>query len=100
MISCWLQKNNVNFIAGAVIDFDSDDTDLGTIAEGQFFVLGVEGTGFSYGNIQVLLTPLPCSDYPGNLSALFNNVPDASASPGMSLRTQPKQCSFLLFVFR
>ena len=55
----------------------------------------MEGTGFSYGNIQVLLTPLPCSEYPGDLTALFDDVPDASASTGMSVRSSTEN----VFVF-
>ena len=65
---------------GAAVNFDV--TDLGTIAEGQFVSLSVASSGFSYGNIPVLITPLPCSDYNGNLTALFTDVPPASASIG------------------
>ena len=69
---------------GAVVGFGVNDTDFGTIIEGGppvFFSIG--GTGFSYGTISVQVTPLPCSDYPGDLTALFSNVPTASASTGM-----------------
>ena len=68
--------------AGYVIDFQT--ADLGTIAEGQFITdLRVTESGFIYGSVPVFITPLPCSDYSGNLTALFDNVPPASASIGM-----------------
>ena len=60
-----------------------DNSDFGTITEGSGVFFTVNTAGFSYGTITVQVTPLPCSDYPGNLSALFNNVPAASASAGM-----------------
>ena len=68
---------------GVTIDFGFvDGPDFGTFTEGQAVFFSVEGTGFGYGIIPVLVTPLPCSDYPGNLSALFDNVPAASATVG------------------
>ena len=69
---------------GAVVGFGVTDTDFGTIIEGGPPVsFSIGGAGFSYGTISVQVTPLPCSDYPGNLTALFSNVPAASASTGM-----------------
>ena len=68
--------------SGAVIGF-GDNPDFGTITEGSGVFFSLDTEGFSYGTISVQVTPLPCSDYPGNLSALFDNVPAASASAGM-----------------
>ncbi len=67
--------------AGTAIGFEV--TDFGVIREPEsvFFIL-IDG-GFSYGDIPVLVAPLPCSDYPGNLSALFSDIPAASASLGI-----------------
>ena len=68
--------------SGYLINFKVDNADLETIAEGRFIGFSLAGSGFSYGNIPVLITPLPCSDYNGNLTALFDNVPPASAHIG------------------
>ena len=67
-------------LLGAAIGFDV--TDLGAIHEPASVIFSLSGNGFSYGNIPVQVTPLPCSDYPGNLSALFSDIPAASASLG------------------
>ena len=53
-----------------------------SVSEGAQATLAIEGSGFAYGNVPARVTPLPCSDYPGDLSALFDNVPAASASLG------------------
>ena len=42
-----------------------------------------QAAGFSYGAVPIILTPLACSDYPGNLSDLFTNIPPNSANPGV-----------------
>lgn len=52
-----------------------------TVSEGDFISFAVIGGGFSYGSVPVQLTALPCSGYSGNLSAIFDNIPQDSASP-------------------
>ncbi len=69
------------FLVGAVVGFKNRS--LGVIVEGQSRFLIVDGTGFSYGDIPFRVTPFPCSEYPGNLSALFNDLPAISASLSM-----------------
>ncbi len=66
---------------GAVVGFETPD--LGSVREAEDVVFGLIDNGFSYGEVPVVSTPLPCRDYPGNLSILFNNIPSASASLGM-----------------
>ena len=73
---------NICMSIGAVIGF-ATDPDLGTVIEGDFVSFSLGGSGFSYGTISVQVTPTSCSDYPGDLSALFSNVPATSASTGM-----------------
>ena len=81
---------------GATIDFSSvDGPDFGTFTEGQSVTFGVNGIGFGYEVIPILVTPLPCSDYPGNLSALFSNVPAASASVGKCTLSVSPYLTFL-----
>ena len=67
---------------GISVDFNLDDVDL-TVTEGQAIGFSVSAFGFSYGSFPVQLTALPCSGYPGDLSAIFDNIPQDSATPGM-----------------
>ena len=53
------------------------------VTEGGSIFADVQAVGFSYGNIPITVTPLGCSDYPGNLGDLFTNIPVNSANPGM-----------------
>ncbi len=69
------------FIIGAAIGFAV--ADLGVICESESLFFDLSDSGFSYGDIPVVVTPQPCSDYPGNLSALFSDIPTASASLGI-----------------
>ena len=80
----------VSAYSGAVIGFRDITVDIpglpsfsSSVFEGGQVALAIEGSGFAYGNVPVRVTPLPCSDYPGNLTALFDDVPAASASLGM-----------------
>ncbi len=65
--------------------------DLRILAEGQSIFLIVDGRGFSYGSIPVEVTPLPCSDYPGDLSALFSDIPTASITSGTHCKKKNTQ---------
>ena len=80
------------FSTGAVVGFETRD--LRILAEGQSIFLIVDGRGFSYGSIPVEVTPLPCSDYPGDLSTMFNDIPAASITLGAP------HTSYVLYRFR
>ena len=64
------------------VDFKLDNVDL-TVPEGEIFRVRVSAFGFSYGSVPVQLTVLPCSGYPGDLTAIFDNIPQDSASLSM-----------------
>ncbi len=68
-------------ITGAAIGFEV--TDFGVIREPESVFFHLSNSGFSYDDIPVVVAPLPCSDYPGDLSALFSDIPAASASLGI-----------------
>ena len=69
---------------GISVDFSLNSVDL-TVTEGEMINFIVIAFGFSYDFFPVQLTVLPCSGYPGDLSALFDNIPQDSASPSMYL---------------
>ncbi|XP_064395240.1 uncharacterized protein LOC135342430 isoform X2 [Halichondria panicea] len=75
----------------AVVGFKTRD--LRILAEGQSIFLMVDGRGFSYGSIPVEVTPLPCSDYPGDLSALFSDIPTASITLDDLIGASPRTVS-------
>lgn len=53
-----------------------------SVVEGEPIRFEITARGFSYSGIPVAVTPVACSEYPGNLSATFDNVPEDSADPG------------------
>ena len=68
-------------LAGANIGFL---VNLTSAFEGSELILAVSGVGYSYGTIPVQVTPLPCSDYPGNITALFGDIPIPMPFPSTS----------------
>ncbi len=70
-------------ITGTAIGFEV--TDFGVIREPESVFFRFIDSGFSYGDIPAVVTPLPCSDYPGNLSALFSDIPAASESASLGI---------------
>ena len=72
-----------SYLTGISIDFSGPNEF--DIIEGDIAGVVLEALGVSFGEVPVTITPLPCSEYSGNLSELFSNVPQDSADPGMLL---------------
>ena len=70
----------VLYTIGVQIGFAITEYNIG---EGDEFVIEVDQLqGFLFGPLLVNVTPIACSDYEGDLSSLFANIPADSADPG------------------
>ena len=70
--------NSFSYI-GIQVGFPTTEFDL---LEGDTVIATIRGfQGLSFGSIPVAVTPLACSDYAGDLTELFTNIPATSADP-------------------